>query len=49
MSADSGSPRSLIDAFGAGEGGLVFRTAMAAIESVDRQIVQYVPELANPA
>ena len=39
----------LIDAFGAGEGGLVFRTAMSAIESVDRQIVQYVPELSNPA
>jgi hypothetical protein len=39
----------LVDAFGAGEGGLVFRTGMEAIESAEREIVQYLPELSNPA
>jgi hypothetical protein len=40
--------RLLNDAFGAGEGGLIFRTAMEAMESVDRAIVRYRPELSNP-
>lgn len=40
--------RLLTDAFGTGEGGLVFRNAMDSIESVERAIVQYLPEHSNP-
>jgi hypothetical protein len=38
----------LNDAFGAGEGGLILRNAMAAMERVQRTIVSYQPELSNP-
>jgi len=41
--------RLLTDAFGAGEGGLIFRNAMEALESAERAIVAYLPELSNPA
>lgn len=40
--------RLLTDAFGAGEGGLIFRNAMEALESAERSIVAYLPELSNP-
>lgn len=38
----------LVQAFGASEGGLVFRNGGAAIEQIDRSIVGYRPELSNP-
>ena len=41
--------RLLTDAFGAAEGGLVFRNAMEAMQRVERSIVRYLPELSNPA
>jgi hypothetical protein len=37
----------LIDAFGAAEGGLIFRSGLDAIASVERNIVAYRPELSN--
>jgi len=40
--------RLLTDAFGAGEGGLIFRSAMEAMESAERAIVRYLPELSHP-
>jgi hypothetical protein len=40
--------RLLTDAFGTGEGGLIFRNAMAAMESAERAIVEYLPQLSNP-
>jgi len=40
--------RLLTDAFGAGEGGLIYRNAMEAMERVERSIVRLLPELSNP-
>ena len=40
--------RLLNDAFGASEGGLIFRNGMEAMERVERSIVRYLPELSNP-
>jgi hypothetical protein len=37
----------LIDAFGAAEGGLIFRSGVDAVASVERNIVVYRPELSN--
>ncbi len=39
----------LIQAFGAGEGGLVFRAGGDAIEHIEREIVAYREDLSNPA
>ena len=42
-------PAELLDqAFGAAEGGLIFRTGLEAIEEVRRQIVVYRQDLSNP-
>jgi hypothetical protein len=42
-------PAELLDrAFGAAEGGLIYRTGLEAIEEVKRQIVVYREELSNP-
>lgn len=38
----------LVDAFGTAEGGLVWRTGTAAMESVSREILVYREELSNP-
>ncbi len=38
----------LIQAFGASEGGLIFRNGGAAIEEIERSIVGYRPDLSNP-
>ncbi len=38
----------LTQAFGASEGGLIFRNGGAAIEQIERSIVGYRPELSNP-
>lgn len=35
-------------AFGAGEGGLIFRNGIEAIDQIQREIVMYRPELSNP-
>jgi hypothetical protein len=46
---DQLSPADLLDqAFGAAEGGLIFRTGLEAIEEVKRQIVVYRQDLSNP-
>ncbi len=43
-------PAELLDkAFGAAEGGLVFRTGQEAVEHLERRIVAYRPELSNLA
>ena len=43
------APQQLLEqAFGAAEGGLIFRTGLDAIESVQRDIVVYRPEMSNP-
>lgn len=39
----------LVQAFGPGEGGLVFRNGGEAIEQIEREIVGYREELSNPA
>lgn len=36
-------------AFGPGEGGLIFRNGIEAIDQIQREIVMYRPELSNPA
>ena len=38
----------LNQAFGAAEGGLIYRTGLEAIEEVKRQIVVYRQDLSNP-
>jgi len=41
------SAQLLVEAFGASEGGLIFRSGLEAMSSVDRSIVVYRPELSN--
>lgn len=42
-------PQQLLEqAFGAAEGGLIFRTGLEAIENVQRDTVVYRPEMSNP-
>jgi hypothetical protein len=38
----------LTDAFGAGEGGLIFRGGTEALQEIRREVVMYRPELSNP-
>jgi len=37
----------LNEAFGAAEGGLIFRSGLQAIEQVERNIVSLLPDLSN--
>lgn len=47
---DQRGPDDLLQkAFGAAEGGLIFRNGVAAIEHIERSIVMYRPELSNPS
>jgi hypothetical protein len=48
LDAQRAPDRLLTDAFGGGEGGLIFRTGGDAIEHIEREIVAYVDELSNP-
>ncbi len=41
------APELFIEAFGAAEGGLIFRSGLEAIAVVERNIVGYRPELSN--
>jgi hypothetical protein len=49
LDAQRGPDALLQGAFGASEGGLIFRNGVEAIEHIERSIVMYRPELSNPS